>query len=303
MQNCSLKTGHMTLKLIPDDINLEVLFSYLPEGACKVSMRGTHKRNSYNDIIDIEQKADGNIAVTAGRKSLYNALPEYMFHPVDRYDNLPKLEEKERFQEAYEKQEKEKEDAFSFFNPIDLLLFLTHVDVREALREYTETDKVLICILADRLSDRQKANRFIRQALALLPSCKCIRGNRTFITFMLRKMLMQEGVTIDIKERKSTLEDSGPRYDYRVGATLNSCYAGNVFEENILSYNVHYWPEEACDGNFLSFVDDIEVFRLFVQDYFLGVGETLVFDISHDGAPLRLSDDILYNYLNYNTNI
>lgn len=293
----------MPLKHIPGDINLELLFSYLPEGFCKVSLRGTHKRNTYNDIIDIEDKPDGTMEVTAGRKSLYNALPEYMFHPVDRFDNLPKLEEKEHFQEAYEEQEREKEDAFSFFNPIDLLLFLTHVDVREALREYTETEKVMTDILADRLSDRQRSNRFIRQALAFLPSCKYIRGNRTLITFMLRKVLMQEDVTIDIKERKEALEDADPRYDYRVGGTLGSCYAGNVFEENALLYNVHYWSEKARDDNFLSFVDDMEVFRLFVQDYFLGVGETLVLDISHDDVPLRLSDCILYNYLNYNTSI
>ena len=62
---------------IPDDINIELLLSYFPEGSLKVAMRGLHKRNAYNDIVDTEEKKDGTVVVGVGRNSLYNALPEY----------------------------------------------------------------------------------------------------------------------------------------------------------------------------------------------------------------------------------
>ena len=49
---------------------------------------------------------------------------------------------------------------------------------------------------------------------------------------------------------------------------------------------------------------EIEEFRDFVQDYFLSVDSVLEFDIHNDDAPaLRLNDTVLYNYLNYNTNL
>ena len=41
----------------------------------------------------------------------------------------------------------------------------------------------------------------------------------------------------------------------------------------------------------------------FLKDFFLSIEEDLVFNISHDDPPLRLSDEVFYNYLNYNTNI
>ena len=44
----------MSLNNLPDDINIELLLSYFPERTLKVAMRGLHKRNTYNDIIDVE---------------------------------------------------------------------------------------------------------------------------------------------------------------------------------------------------------------------------------------------------------
>ena len=109
---------------IPEDINIELLLSYLPEGSFKLAFRGLHKRNSYKDIVDVEEKRDGTLLFGIGRNSLYNALPEFMFHSVDRFDNIPKSEEKERFAEEYQRQEQEKENAYKFFAPIDLFSFM-----------------------------------------------------------------------------------------------------------------------------------------------------------------------------------
>ena len=85
----------MSLNNLPDDINIELLLSYFPEGTLKVAMRGLHKRNTYNDIIDVDENKDGTIVVGVGRNSLYNTLPEFLFHPIDRFDSIPKSEEKE----------------------------------------------------------------------------------------------------------------------------------------------------------------------------------------------------------------
>ena len=110
------------LKNIPEDINVELLLSYFPEGSCKVAFKGLHKRNSYKDIIETEEKSNGTFVFGIGRNSLYNSLPEFIFHPIDRFDNLPKAEEKERFAEEYQEQEQEIENAYKFFAPIDLFL-------------------------------------------------------------------------------------------------------------------------------------------------------------------------------------
>lgn len=293
----------MFLKDIPEDINVELLLSYFPEGTLKVAMRGLHKRNTYNDIIDAEEKKDGTVVVGLGRNSLYNSLPEFMFHPIDRFDNIPKVEEKERFADEYEKQEREKEQAYKFFAPIDLLLLRLRVDVRERIKIFSESNKVLNDILGDRLTKEQLANRFIKQTLPLLPSCKYIRGDKTLLTLVLRKVFIEEGLKIDVHKEDREYVDDTPRYMESLDSILDDCYVGNSYEDQVVVYDINYWSDDNCDDHFLQFLDDVELFRCFIQDYFLAVGEFLQFNISQDEAPLRISDEIVYNYLNYNTNI
>ena len=293
----------MLPKNIPQDINIELLLSYFPEGSCKVSLAGLHKRNVYNDLIDLEENPDGTLLLNIGRHGLYNTLPEIMFHPIDRFDNLPKLEEKERFAEEHEAQEKEKENARKFFAPIDLMLLRLRTETRERLKDYTESDKIMIDILGDRITKEQHQNRFIKQVIPFLPSCKNIRGNKTLISFMLRKIFMEEGINIRVLDKKHEFHDPYPRYEEHLPANLDALYVGNRYDENVLTYIIRFWSEEECNAHFLQFVDEVEMLRLFIQDYFLSVDEILHFEIVKDEEPLRLSDEIKLNYLNYNTNV
>ena len=57
----------MLPKNIPSDINIELLLSYFERGSFKVNLKGLHKRNVYNDISDIEEKADGTLLVSVAR--------------------------------------------------------------------------------------------------------------------------------------------------------------------------------------------------------------------------------------------
>lgn len=293
----------MLPKSIPEDINVELLLSYYPEGSYKVSLVGLHKRNAYNDLLDMTEDKNGTLLFNIVRHGLYNTLPEFMFHPLDRFDNLPKLEEKERFAEEYEAQEKEKEAACKFFAPIDLMLIRLRMETRERLRVYTESDKIMIDILGDRITNEQRQNRFIRQVIPFLPSCKNIRGNKTLISFMLRKIFKEEGISIRLHDRKHEFHDSYPRYEEHLPASLDAFYVGNRYDEQVLTYTIQFWSEEECNTHFLQFINEVEMLRLFVQDYFLSVDELLHFEIVKDEDPLRLSDEIKLNYLNYNTNV
>ena len=289
---------------LPADLNAELLLNYFPQGKFRISLQGLHKRNSYGDIIEVEDMVDKDaIHATLGRMSIYNSLPEYMFHPVDRFDNLPVNNESEAFHNEVDKQEQEIADAFRFFSPIDVLLFHLRSDVREQIEKYTCGDVVMQQILGDRLTEKQRANRFIRQFVPFLPQCKYIRGNRSLLTFLLRKVLLEEGLRVEIKQEMSNFTDKHPRYDNQVDAVLGDSYVDNSYFENVTVYSISYWSDEECSEKFLSFIDDMEELRLFIRDYFLFVEDELVFHITQDYPPLRLNDEKIYNYLNYNTNI
>ena len=291
----------MIPKNIPDDINAELLFEYFPEGTCKALFRGLHKRNVYNDLIDIEELKDGVLQLTLGRSGIYDSLPELMFHPIDRFDNLPKQNEKERFEEEYETQELEKEQSRRFFEPIDLMLLRLRLDVRKKINAYVETDKALIDILSDELTDKQHQNRFVKLTLPFLPSCKRIRGDKTLLTLMLRKIFAQEGIAIEKRNESIELADSKLRYGISVGDNLGNLYAGNAYSVQSTVYDIHYWPDDK-GTDIIKLVDEVETYQCFIQDYFMAVDDILRLDISCDN-PVYLADNENNNYLNYNTNL
>ena len=294
----------MKIKNIPEDINVEELLLYYPKGECKVEIDGMHKRNSYYDIVDVyEDRKNKTLRIKTGRNSLYHVLPEYMFHPFDRFESLNNEEEKKRFTSELDLQEQERTQAFKFFAPIDLLLLHQKQEIRERSRWYTEKNQILYDILSDELTEVQKNNWFISQTIPFLPSCKYIRGNKTLLTLLLRKIFLDEGLKIEIHQKLKEFSDPDPRYDESLGAVLDSCYVGNAYDENVTVYDIHYWSDDDCDENFLKFIDDVEVFRQFIQDYMMSVEELICFNISHDGDPVRLAEENSYYYMNYNTNL
>lgn len=287
---------------VPQDINAEVFLGFFPQGTFRVKFCGLHKRNAYNDILEIEKEQE-KFLLHLGRNSLYNSLPEFLFHSIDRFDNIPEREKKQRFSEEYAKQEKEKEQAYKFFSPIDTLLFQLRLEVRERLNKYVESNTVIQDILLDKLTAEQRENRFIKRTTPYMSSCKTIRGNRTLITLLLRKVLAEEGLKINVKSKQTEFTDEEPRYGNSEGCEIGDVYVGNTYSESVITYSISYWSDEDCNEDFLPLVNDLEVFRQFVQDYFISVDSILVFDVSKDTSPLRISDTTLYNYLNYNTNI
>lgn len=292
------------LKSLPEDINIEELLAYLPEGSYQVLMNGVHKRNSYGDIVYYEEKADGKTEFLIGRHSIYNSLPEYMFHSINRFDNIPERERKERFAEEYAKQESEKEKAHEFFSPIDALLLDLRIKVRKKISQYTSENLIMQEIIGDALTEDEKTNRFIKQVIPFLPQCNIIRGNRTLITMLLRKVLYEEGLTIKEKTISYELRDNLPQYDCILeDCRLDTLYVGNEYSENITTYTIQYWSDDECTEQFEKFLKELNCFRNFIQDYFLSIEDELNFQVVTDNPPLRLCDDMVYNYLNFNTNL
>jgi len=288
---------------IPEDINVEELLLYYPKGECKIEIKGMHKRNSYYDIVDVHEDRNKILHINTGRNSLYHVLPEFMFHSFDRFDNLNNEEERKKFTAEHDLQDQEIDHAYKFFAPIDLLLLHQKMEIREKSRWFTEKNQILFDILSDEFTEKQKNNRFIRQTIPFLPSCKYIRGNKTLLTLLLRKIFLDDGIRIDIHHQKKDFSDPSPRYNESLGSILDSCYVGNVYSENVSIYDIQYWSDDECNDQFLKFVEDVETYRLFIQDYMMSVEELLYFNISIDSDPVKLVDGKSYYYMNYNTNI
>lgn len=291
--------------VIPEDIRAEVINNYLGKTKKDVYFVGSHKRNAYEDISSISQE-DDTIKIELSKHGLYDILPEALFHPIDRFDNIPSNEYKERFADEVEQQRIEEANARTFFSLYDQFIFKLSSAVSDLKQVEYNDNSILSNIICDSLSSEYKTNRFITRTIEFTPQCKSIRGNLSKITLMLRKIMSEEGLKLSTHFASLTFTDINPKYRCQILQDDDfdtEVYLGNSFDEDVLYYDVDYWSDKYCDESFLEFVEEIKVFEDFLNDYFMGIETSIHFNISTHTLPVRLSDDICHNYLDYNTNI
>lgn len=289
---------------IPADIRAEIVGNYLNGIKKEFVFLGSHKRNAYEDILSISQD-DETIKVELSKHGLYDILPEALFHPIDRFDNIPAHEYKERFAEEVEQQRIEEANARSFFSLYDKFIFELSSVVSQIKNTELSDNNILTEIICDSLSNEYQSNRFVSRTKEFIPRCSSIRGNESMITLMIRKVMSDEGIKFNKSLKPSVFEDDNPRYNCQIQneGDAKDLYLGNRYEETVLQYDVLYWNDDYCDDSFLKFVDEMKVFEDFINDYFMSIETSIHFNISAHTLPVRLSDELCYNYMNYNTNL
>ena len=287
---------------LPLDLKAESLLSYIPRDIRQFELKGSHKRNAYEDIAGIYDN-DGLLNITLARNGLYDILPESMFHPIDRFDNIPANEYKERFKEECELQQIEEENARKYFRPFDNCLMELSTIVLGCSNE-VRCSEIIGDIICDHIPETYIKNRFVQRAKEFIPICHRIRGDKDLFSLMLRYILLEEGISIVEQNERTSTTDPEPRYFCTLEEQgEHETFLGNEFEEYISTYNIKLWKEDECNESFLDFIAEIKTFEQFLNDFFMGLETRLRFDISTDSLPVRLADDVFYTYLDYNTNI
>ena len=289
---------------VPFDLKAESLLGYLPRGMRRVELRGSHKRNAYEDMAGMSDD-DGMLTVSLARDGIYDILPESMFHPIDRFDNIPANEYKERFKEECESQQAEEDNARRYFQPFDNFLIELSTVVSEC-KNNASYSGVISDIICDRLPEKYLGNRFVRRTNQFIPICRRIRGDKTLFSLMLRHILFEESISVSEKSGSESIKDVTPRYNHTLDGSDQEgagIFLGDEFDEGVTVYDVRFWKEDECDDSFLDFVAEMNVFEDYLNDFFIGLETRLEFDISAESLPVRLADDVFHTYLDYNTNL
>lgn len=291
---------------LPSDLRAEILLNSIPSHNRHVEICGSHRRNAYQDILEFGRNDKGKYEIAICKNGLYDILPEAMFHPVDRFGNIPADEYRERFRAEYEKEQEEEANARRFFKPFDEFLLGVGCCVAESAERNYAHNEVLVDMICDTMPEEWRENRFVKATLPFVPMCRNIRGDKTLIALLLRKVLFEEGLRIEERQYTEHIRDNEPRYGCRLDdrvSELEDIYLGNEFDEEVSTYTVHYWNGGECDERFLTFIAEMEVYEKFLNEYFVGIESKLRFDITTDAPAIRLSDENSCDYLNYNTNL
>ena len=237
---------------VPLDIKAETLVNHLHDPNMKIELRGTHKRNAYEDILAITEDEYGDGPVVAlSRNGIYDILPEALFHPVDRFENIPANEYKERFAEECEAQRAEESDARDFFKPFDRFIFDLRCEY-DRIKDVGYSDNSLLAdIIGDTMPERYRSNRFVKKMTAYLPLCSRLRGNMDLISILIRKIMRDEGLLMSAIPTNNLYRDPQPLYNSEVGIlrceSSEEYYLGNEFFEQVTEYVVSYWDDNECN--------------------------------------------------------
>ncbi|MGN0236873.1 MAG: hypothetical protein ACI4AK_02115 [Lepagella sp.] len=292
------------IKNLPEDLKAEALLCYIPKSIREICVVGSHKRNAYEDISSLSTESDKNVTIAINRNGIYDILPEALFHPIDRFEGIPANEYKEKVECEINRQQIEEENARKFFSEFDRFLIELSSIIHRIKEIYSE-ESIISDIISDSIDDSSKGNRFIKRTMQFLPLCRTIRGDRFFISSMLRYVLREEGITINTLNQRIHIYDEDPWYNCNIEGKSEDhrIYLGREFDETITIFNISYWDDNECSETFLQFINEIAEYEQFINDYFMGIETRVRFDISTKSLPVRLSDEIYYNYLDYNTNL
>ena len=218
-----------------NDIKAEVIIADIREhdidfDNIEIKFDGTFKRNYTKDVDDLRvDMVNKTISMHVARNSLYDLLPEGLFHPVTRYNGLDHKELKSEFK----KQKLEEEKSRKFFKPYDQEFLFRRTQLELYVRKLFEDP---LPVLEDIFPDTANIpERFFRQLLRFLPFTGYFKGDPEMTARCLSEIVGEDVRTVSYYDtRFSKWPDSNDGQS--LGKTIlgENFICGNGLSEQVL---------------------------------------------------------------------
>lgn len=281
------------------DVNSEgkVMYTY--------DFKGVSERTALGDVltITIKNKQNDNQCVTFSlkRDSLYHILPEYLFHPLDRY--LGADGDTEEFEKRYKEQEEQEKNALTYFRPFDRHFQELRIKHQKWLNDNIFNGNQFI---SDYLTSGYKFNRFnpfIQAVYPCIPWLRNNRGNLDMIKVALGYAFIGKA-TIQRKWKKENMPLS-ESVASNVGGVIDNLFLGSTHRCGSYNWHVIYQTEIENEDSLDKLKRLVREFEVFFSDWFLSIEETLTVEFGDWKAKPELTIKNQENgiFLNYSTQL
>ena len=226
-----------SVKLEYTDVKAEVIIADLIEKGIDISdieiiLSSAFERNYKKDLSDVYvDMVKRVISLHITRNSLYDNLPEGLFHPVTRYSNLDPDDRKKEFK----KQKQEEGKSRKFFRPYDKEFLAQKAQLE------IETRKLIQDLLAESekwfINETNIPRQYFRRLVKYLPFTNKVKGNLGLTAQCLSEILETKiSANSYYKTQNPTLS---AQFDENI---MGSSYLGeNLICGNSLSEDVLVW--------------------------------------------------------------
>lgn len=303
-----------TSPLLPEKIDADVacaivksLFDSVEQNnvSYKYIFKGVSERTALGDSLSINIKTKQNgthgIAFSFNRDSLYHILPEFLFHPLDRY--LGPDVDNEEFVRRHKEQEEQEENAILYFSQFDEQYQKLRISFQEWLNTYVFNGNSFIAdyLTADCHFNRQ--NPYIRAVYPCIPWLRDYRGSEDMIKTALKYAFEGNAVVKRIwKDEDMPLSGS---VHYSIDGSMDDLFCGATFKTGGYLWHVKYQTVIKSASDLASLKVLISEFSSFFQDWFLSVEESLLVEFGDWTAAPDLSSEQTETgvFLNYSTQL
>ena len=250
----------------------------------RIDCVGSFQRNYLSDVAGFELSMVNaekiTLVVRVNRDSLYNKLPEGVFHKIDRFVKLGTSASKKNFKEEFEEQKKEIEYSRKFFQPFDNLFFNVSLLIEKKISEnIANARKSIYDYFFRQTSLSNLSYPYREKIISFLPYLSKMRANIDHLGFFL-SFLFQAEVSITQHEAVQSYQvESEKSYNQLGKLTLGkNFYCGNEYCDFLFQWIVSVKTRES---NLHIFIDDQEFKKMFafVKSLLLPAGVETVLDV------------------------
>lgn len=270
------------------------------------AFKGVHERTAKGDQVQISATTSTKrrlLKYAVKRDSLYHILPEYLFHPLDRYADTEG--DKGAFMQKRAVQQQVEKDALEFFLPFDVIFQRLRTRFQHKLNDEVVSHNTFIADFIVGGHEVNLQNEFILRCLPCIGWLRAHRGNRKMEEVVLKYAFHGEIVSFyrAIKDVWQTIDSSSVHMS--LDGTLDDLFVGNWFCTSVYTIEARFQTAITSESHIQKLISDLAEFEDFFQKWFLPISSRLHIDFGDfKKVPILCvgtPDNDLF--LNYNTQL
>lgn len=267
--------------------------------------KGVSERTALGDVLTISiknrQNNNPNVTFSLKRDSLYHILPEYLFHPLDRY--LGADGDTEEFEKRYKEQEEQEKNALTYFRSFDRHYQELRIKHQNWLNKNIFNGNQFLSDYLTSGYEFNHSNPFIKAVYPCIPWLRANRGNEDMIKVALGyafkgKASVQRKWTVE----NLPLSNSVPS---NIDGQIDNLFLGSTHVFSSCNWHVIYQTEIPNEDTLNILKRIVGEFEDFFSNWFLSMEETLTVEFGDWTAKPNLTIINQENgiFLNYSTQL
>lgn len=300
--------------IIPKETDADVAMSvfipcidYNTQGNVKYSytFKGVFERTALGDALQLfiknRVKEPSTVTFSLNRDSFYHILPEYLFHPIDRYYGI--RNDSGEFDKRYDEQEEQEKNALTYFNFFDQEYQKLRVTLQTWLNEHVFKGNMFLSDFITRDIPFNRSNPFIMAVYPCLPWLRSHRGNRQMMETAL-SYAFSGCASVDYQREKEQMALDEGIHSSAEG-TIDDLFCGATFCTRAYCWHVRYQSPIGTEARLADLQKDIKEFADFFATWFVAIEDHLQIEFGDWQEPPVLTSlqSPTGIFLNYSTQL